>query len=462
MDGVKRDTLEGSDVIADLAIDIGDSLVLNSVTSYNEYSSFDRQDIDQLTLPIGQFEEFQDGDAFSQELRLSSTGDGPLEWIIGAFYLKDHLERQVEFQLGPDAILLGVGLNGDTGRFNGKLDTTSFSIFGNVGYDFTDRLKLGAGLRWIDEEKKGEKVNSAYNGAGPASPVFLNGGFAAIFEPSDSGRDELSTDAFTYSLSLQYDLTDDLMLYGSHSRGFKSGGFNIVWGPIGPGEDGFEFDDETVYAYELGLKGTAADGAVQFSTAAFYQKHENYQTAAFIGTIFNLSNADQASTRGVEAELTWQVLDSLRLGANLAFIDAKYDNFKNGPCNALSTPDANGFCDQSGDQLPFVSDWTANLSAEYVQPLMSGNLRLRADLALADDYNPDLVLAPYYVQDGYERLNLRAGWESERFDVTGFVNNVTDAEIVDWAGAANVVPGASGQYVIQAGRTYGLTLRLKF
>ena len=413
-------------------------------------------------MPIGQFEEFQDGDSLTQELRLTSESDGQLEWMVGVFYLKDTLDRRVEFQLGPNAVLLGVGLDGDTGRFDGGLDTTSYSIFGNVGYDWTDRLKAIAGLRWIDETKDGFKKNSSFNGDGPSSPVFQGGGFAAIFDPTDSGDDERSTDDFTYSLSLQFQATDDLMMYGTHSRGFKSGGFNIVWGPIGPGEPGFEFDDETVLAYELGLKGTALDGSVQFSTAAFYQEHDNYQTAAFIGTIFNLSNAEQASTRGVEAELTWQALDSLRIDASVAYTDAKYDDFKNGPCNALSTPDSNGFCDQSGLQLPFVSEWAANMSAEYVQPLWSGDLRLRADIAVADGYNPDLVLAPYYEQDGFERLNLRAGWESERVAFTLFVDNVTDAEIVDWAGAANVVPGASGQFVIQSGRSYGAVMRLKF
>jgi hypothetical protein len=72
---------------------------------------------------------------------------------------------------------------------------------------------------------------------------------------------------------------------------------------------------------------------------------------------------------------------------------------------------------------------------------------------MSDDYNPDLVLAPFLEQDGYTRVSLRAGWDNERFGLTAFVNNMTDEEIVDWAGSANVVPGASGQFVIQSGRT---------
>ena len=201
---------------------------------------------------------------------------------------------------------------------------------------------------------------------------------------------------------------------------------------------------------------------MQFSADAYHQTHKDYQTAAFIGTIFSLSNAEEASTQGVEVDAQLALTDSWRVSASAAFTDAKYEDFVNGPCNALSIPDANGFCDQSGDRLPFVADWNVNLGTEYVIPFSSGSLALRADLAMSGDYNPDLVLAPYLEQDGYERLNLRATWSTEAYDLTAFVNNATDAEIVDWAGAANVVPGASGQFIIQSATTYGLTARYRF
>ena len=164
----------------------------------------------------------------------------------------------------------------------------------------------------------------------------------------------------------------------------------------------------------------------------------------------------------MELDIQWAATENWRFSAGVALTDAKYEDFARGPCNALSTPDANGFCDQSGDRLPFVSDWNLNLGTEYEVPLSSGAVVLRADVALAGDYNPDLVLAPYYEQDGYQRINLRATWQTERFDVTAFVHNLSDEEIVDWAGAANVIPGASGQFVIQAARTYGVTARVKF
>ncbi len=463
LNGRKFGFLQGDDVTLDLAVSFSNGLTLNSITSFNQYEAFDSQDIDQLTMPIGRFEERQEGESVSQELRLSSSaGDGSVDWILGAFFLKDEMRRQVEFQLGPNAPILGVGLDGDTGRFNGGLDTDSFSIFGQVNWRATERLEVALGARWIDEEKDGFKINSSFNGGGPASPVFQGGGFAAIFDPDDSGNSSLSTSDTSYSLTLNYKPAKDMLLYGLYSRGFKSGGFNVVWGPIGPGEPGFTFGDETVDLIEAGLKGTFLDGRLQASVAAFHQTHDDYQTAAFIGTIFNLSNAEEASTRGVEVDFAWAASEAWLFSFNAALTDAQYEKFTRGPCHALATPDANGFCDQSGDQLPFVAEWSANASAEYRTSLANGALRLRADVAISDDYNPDLVLAPFLEQDGYTRVNLRASWDNERFGLTAFVNNMTDEEIVDWAGSANVVPGASGQFVIQSGRTYGLIARVNF
>ncbi|MBM3344915.1 MAG: hypothetical protein FJY55_00200 [Betaproteobacteria bacterium] len=456
--------LEGSDVALDIRYELANGWTLNAVSSYNEYEAADHQDLDQTPLPIGTYEETQEGDAISQEIRLTSkAGDGPVDWIVGAFYLKDELSRQVEFQIDADGPLLGAGVNGDVGRFVGSLDTDSISVFGDLTWRPADKWELAAGLRWIREEKDAVKTNSRFNGSGPVSAAFVAGPFASVFDPSDSGSDDLSTNDTTYSVRVSYDINDDLLLYGLHSRGFKSGTFNIVWGPVGPAEDGFEVRNETVDAFELGVKGTFADGRVQLSADVYHQTHEDYQTAAFIGTIFNLSNAEEASTQGLEVDAQWAPTDRLRLSASLAFTDAEYEEFTNAPCSTVDTPDANGNCDQSGYQLPFVSDWTATIGAQYERPLPLGDLILRADLAVAGDYNPDLQLAPYFEQDGYERLNLRATWSTERFDLTGFVSNLTDAEIVDWGGASNLGQGTtSGQFIIQSGRTFGLTGRVKF
>lgn len=462
-DEPKFGSLDGSDVVMDIRYELANGWTINAVSSYNEYETFDHQDLDQTPMQIGIFEEEQKGNAFSQEIRLSSlSGDGPLDWIVGAFYLQDELSRNVQFQMGPNAILLGAGLDGDVGQFDGSVDTDSFSVFGEVTWRPRDKWEVAAGLRWIDEKKDATKINSSFNGTDPASAVFLGGVFAPVFDPTGNGSDSYSTSDTTYSIRASYAVAEDVFVYGLHSRGFKSGGFNVVWGPIGPTQEGFQFEDETVDAFELGLKGTFIDGRVQLSANVYHQTHDNYQTAAFIGTIFNLSNAQEASTQGLEMDAQWAPTDRLRLSVSLALTDAKYEEFTTAPCSAVDTPDADGNCDQSGERLPFVSDWNTNIGAQYQLPLAVGELTLRADLALAGDYNPDLQLAPYYEQDGYERLNLRATWGTERFDLTGFVNNLTDAEVVDWAGAANIVPGTSGQFIIQSGRTFGLTGRIKF
>jgi iron complex outermembrane receptor protein len=461
----KRNTLRGQDVVVDLEFELAGGLLLNAVSSYNSFKTEDTQDIDQLTLNVGLFNERQEGTSYSQELRLSSPVDGGgIDWIVGAFYLRDEMERRVAFALGPDSPLFGVGINGDTGFFEGDLDTDSISGFTQLSWRPLERLGLSAGVRWIYERKSGTKQNSSFGfGGGPASPVFTGGAFGALFDSADSGDARRSTSDVAYSFNASYDLTDNMIVYGLHSRGIKSGGFNVVWGSIGPGDEGFEFEDETVLAWELGAKATLLDGRMQFSSALFTQSHRDYQTAAFVGTIFSLSNADRARTRGIEADLLWAPTDRVTAGASVAFIDAEYRRFPNGPCHQLATPDANGFCDQSGFRLPFVSDWSANVHAEYRQPVAVGELRFRGEVAMAGDYNPDLVLAPFLEQDGYTHVNVRAGWSNDHWDVTAFVNNLTGENIVDWAGAPNVIPAsASGQFTLRAYRNYGLTVRRHF
>lgn len=461
----KRNTLRGQDLVVDLEYELANGLLINAVSSYNGFKTEDTQDIDQLTLNVGLFNERQEGTAYSQEVRLSSAiGSGPVDWIVGAFYLRDEMERRVAFALGPDSPLFGVGLNGDTGLFEGTLDTDSISGFTQLAWRPADRLGVTAGVRWIYERKSGTKRNSSFGlGGGDASPVFTGGAFGALFDPADSGDARRSTSDFAYSLNASFDLTDSIIVYGLHSRGIKSGGFNVVWGPVGAGDEGFEFEDETVLAWEIGAKGTLLDGRMQFSSALFTQSHRDYQTAAFVGTIFSLSNADRARTQGIEADLLWAVTDRITAGASVALIDAEYRSFARGACHQLATPDANGFCDQSGLRLPFVSDWSANLHAEYRLPITRGELRFRGEVAMAGDYNPDLVLAPFLEQDGYTHVNVRVGWSNDNWDVTAFANNLTGENIVDWAGAPNVIPAsASGQFTLRAYRTFGLTIRRHF
>src|SRR5690606_32733217 len=146
---------------------------------------------------------------------------------------------------------------------------------------------------------------------------------------------------------------------------------------------------ETVDAFEMGLKGSLLDGRMQFSMDVYHQTHDDYQTAAFIGTIFSVSNAEKATTQGIEFDTQLVLTDAWRLSASAAITDAKFNEFKNAPCNALLTPDANGNCDQSGYRLPFVAKWNFNIGTEYEIPVPVGYVTLRADLAVSDDYNPD-------------------------------------------------------------------------
>ena len=126
----------------------------------------------------------------------------------------------------------------------------------------------------------------------------------------------------TPKLGLDYRVSDDVMVYGSVTKGFKSGGFNLT-APVPGG-----FDEEELWAYEVGLKSDLADGKVRLNLAAFYYDYTDLQVQSFImaGQV-SINNAADAEVTGLEAELTLKPSPAWDLGLNLAFLDAEYDTY---------------------------------------------------------------------------------------------------------------------------------------
>ena len=153
------------------------------------------------------------------------------------------------------------------------------------------------------------------------------------FSDSDPGmkRDEQS---FTWSLNLQYDLTDSIMGYAMAATGYKAGGFNSFYMGLarGQGADSREvdFEEEEVLTYEAGLKMGLLDGAAELNLAIFRTEFDDLQAAVFAGnTTFEVQNAAEATLQGVELDGRWQATDNLMLQAALGYLDFEYDEFPN-------------------------------------------------------------------------------------------------------------------------------------
>jgi iron complex outermembrane receptor protein len=261
----------------------------------------------------------------------------------------------------------------------------------------------------------------------------VNGGvpFAlSIYRPFE--RKDTKT---TFRVNLDYDINDNVMMYGSVTSGHRAGGYNLVFFSNTP-----TYDPEKLIAYELGYKTQWLDNSLQLNGSFYFYDYENIHTVAtevseFFGTSTSTLAAPGAEIKGIEAELTWLVTDRWTVGGSFSYTPNEYteDLVMLDPARFEAPPSLFGAVQSAsnikGNQLLQVPESKGNAWASYVMPLQSG-----ASLTLSTAYSwiDDVYYSPFQneaeMADAYGRLDLRASWTSSdgRMMLTGFVNNVTD------------------------------------
>ena len=190
------------------------------------------------------------------------------------------------------------------------------------------------------------------------------------------------------------------MLWSGYSRGFKSGGFNADG--MFAGLDFFEYDDESVDSFEIGLKSIWLDPPAPPEPNGFLARYNDFQvfqltTTAQGAVSIELTNAGKATTQGIELETTFMATDRLTLTANASYTDARFDRFEN----------ATGE-NYDGNTLPYAPHWKTYLAAEYLQPIRgSGNLLFFLDYGYVDDQFSDPSNLAVYAIDAYNLFNAR-------------------------------------------------------
>ncbi len=387
----------------------------------------------------------EEHDQFSQELRLESIGDGSIDYILGVFYQTEEIDHVQNFDFDTaQAIADGFPLPPFVGRtqFDLTQDTDSYAAFGQITWHATDRLRATLGLRYTSDEKDLDFTRTT-TGTLPFPTYSL----------SDSRKDSDTTPSF----NVQYDLGDDTMIYASFSQGFKSGGFDF--------ESGEDFEEETVDAWEVGVKSTLADGSVELNASYFRSEFSDLQVAAWNGTAFETGNAAEATTEGLEVDGRWQITDSLMLWAAAAYLDAKYDNFPGATCTAAQQDALGPTCTQdlSGKDLQFSPEFSGTLNLEYYHVFGSG-LELTAVVRLdySDAYYTALDLDPISEQDSYTKVNARVQLAGEGgWSVALVGKNLTDEKTTMWV---NDVPFFRTAFfaAVDPSRNIGIQARYEF
>ncbi|MFQ5635766.1 MAG: TonB-dependent receptor [Gammaproteobacteria bacterium] len=435
----------------------------------------------------------EDYTQWSQELRIASPADRRFRYMAGLYYQNEDLEFGDQIFLpenGGVVRLVGLATTGDpTGAFASLGNTSAFrdfqqntylsSVFGQVSFDITDRWVANLGLRYTHTEKEAVRVlrlgdlnrvpfdiNSAdgFNQLALGAPLFASI-FNAAFHQLSGDREK---DRLSFAFVSDYQLTDDVMVYGSVKRGFKSGGFDVRSNsePV-PGTSGldslypasvagsvrnvdagsFEFDDEEALAFELGSKMTLADGAAELSAAVFFTKFKDLQVSIFDGTLgFNVGNAAKATTQGIELDGRWQLSENWMLSGSVAYLDFEFDDFLNGQCvqgQIADQPD--GKCSYNGKTNQYVADYSGALSLGYEKEIGPLLFRSTLDVLFTDEYETSQNLDSRVKQDAYAKLSLRLaiGDPYGRWEVAVLGRNLTDEDIVTYA---NDTPLAFSQF----------------
>ena len=377
-----------------------------------------------------------------------------------------------------------------------RQDTNSRAVFYEATFDLTDSLSLTAGARYTEEEKRAHAQTyntSSFRGlATPDADPLLAGLSAALFDIYDHEFDEdRGTHQFIPAVNLEWARSEDSMLYLSYSEGFKSGGFNSTDSQLplftadGPQANipgpGFEYEDENAESWEIGGKHTLMDGAMTLNWAAFDSVYKNQQVSTFVGLGFVVTNAASASVRGIEADLQWQATDHLRLGANIALNDGKYDDFPGAGCTAQQQSDLTGGATSSGSCVAefaadgtqigisqnlaggqIGTDYNGTVTADYTRPVLGGMLwSTGVDVLFTDGFYMTGDLDPIDYQKGFSKTNIRTGVRGENWSAMLYGKNIFDKVTPQGAFDIPLATGSHAQYVLP-GAIWGATVNYTF
>jgi len=480
-------------VNARLEWELANGWLLTAVTDYKDYEKLLFIDVDAAPVNTTANYAAVDATSFTQELRLNGE-TARSRWVAGFFFLHIDTDSDNGLKAPPGSVLnqniatrlFGVPTSPSVGVDLGTdafLETDSYSLFGQVEFDLTERLTLIGGLRVIQEEKDYEMTVGAYNTSSARS--IHEGGFVQVITPSPTANGidigggavltpagspafdfagELSDTLFSAKLQLDWHVSDDLLLYAGVNRGVKAGSFNApiigAWvlassALAAQGRDPNAFipyDEEVLISYEGGFKSTVLDGTTRINASLFYYDYRDYQAFLFTGIGGNIINKDQ-ETIGAEIEVQSTPMPGLDTMLGVSWIDATVEDVPLRIGSSLIR-----------DVEPnYTPEWQVSGLARYEWRALGGWLSVQADFSYSDSFFYNLRNFDADQFDEYILLNAELGWtsEDEHWQARLMVNNLTDEE----AGVQGFdIATACGcnEVSYRAPRWYGVSLKYSF
>lgn len=409
--------------------DVGD-ISVKSITAQQDFDNYFYMSADATSIGLFQRRADQKTETFTQEITVSGTS-GDVEWVAGAYYMDDERANFAFFDFPIPALFpLPVPIQLDFKE--PYYDTESRSAFLDFTWAVSDRVRLGAGMRRTEEEKReGHSFTILAqfpDGPVPIAEVCGPGLFEQEFDESEN----------TIRASVEYDLNDTSMAYVSYSEGFKVGGVNgsdcnPPWNP------------ETVDAYEVGYKASFGDGSSNLRMALFHYDYSDFQLLQVIGIQGVITNAGDAEIDGLELEYTNSLNENWSLNAAVTLLDHQYGTFLNTDTLNLGL----GVQDNKGNPLSYAPDTSTNLGISY-NTLLSGGSSLSASLDAS--YRSRVYYREFDNKDDstdpYTIMNLNVNWNStdDMWGVRLFVRNLTDEDYITNLQGSNTTYGRQGSW----------------
>ena len=406
-------------------------------------------------------------EAFVQEVRLVSNNDGPMNWVAGVYY------QDQDKVIGQTSTLAGYknwasqafswmspGFGYDENDidfiFTDLTNVKETAVFGEVTYDVSDRLHVTGGMRWFDSEVSSDaEVQLPFWDSIPSN--------AATRTVADSSKNDV-----LFKGNVAYDISEDTMVYGTISEGYRRGGSAAVpiIGNFAEDPAWLSYQSDTVVNYELGIKGST--DALRYTASVFYVDWTDPQinTATANWGFFTAANGDTAATKGVELEVEGQLSDKWHYQLGYSYVNAELTSDFLSPTGALIAAD--------GNRLPGIPENTFNVVLDYTTDL-SNQVTMIARIdgyAQSDTKNYINNDSPTFGQthSSFSIWNASTTFIKDNIDVTLFVKNLfnesgetaTFSELSMGTDASQNYFGSGAKYEITLPRTIGVAVTLDF
>lgn len=431
----------------ELTYDFDEDLSLTSVSSIAQLDRLHTFNCDASTARLCDGDLGVDSQVVTQELRFNQRFEQHY-LIAGLFFIDEQIEQLNQIDLLYD--FRAVTTAGPAHFFyDNEIDIRSFAVFSQLDYELSETLTLTAGIRYTDE-------STDYIATSDINVPTAPGDFTGILLPGWDLAGDVSDAEFSGKLALVQQLSDEVSMYYSINRGFKSGGYNGSLAFTLEEAQQADYGPEVLTAWEIGTKATYQD--LSFNASAFYYDYKNQQVFMNLQSTVPLSapaqildNVGQSEIYGIEADMTLTPDNHWLLQFGMGY---------------LPTADLDEYTNLMGEtirdnRLPFSSEWNVNGLANYQTDIGAGTLRLQLEFDYQSEFYFDQNQNPLSRQGGYTVWNGNITYAKDNWQLVFWGKNLTDTEYsiinFDMGEAFGLLQDLKGE-----ARRYGVDVRYNF